>query len=341
MRSLVIAAVVATMAFGGTAADAQRLGPQGQRPMPMPNPKPMPPQGQPMPMPKPGGWQGGGKWQGQPRPMPRPNPGGWNGGGGQWQGGGQWNGGNRGQWNGRSRWGSRIGGYWWAGVQAPGGWNGYTRLKRGKRLPGYWISPNYIISDWAMYGLGTPPSGYYWSRYYNDAVLIDRNGMVYDSIGSVDWDRYQGGYAYDEDYAGGGGYADYPPAPQGGPGYGAPYPAPQGGPGYGAPYPAPGYGGSSSSTTTYTYSTGGAYPGGGYPAGPMPRIAYGETYYVSPGSVVTVTMPGAVTTTTTVTEYVEERTYVAPKRVYRKVVRKWKPRPKPRCTCAPAPIRGS
>ncbi len=312
MRSLMIAAIVATMAFGGTEANAQRLGPKGQRAMPaMPNPMPAPPQGQPMPRPN-------------PAPMPRRNPGGWN-------GGGQWQGGNRGQWNGRSRWGSRIGGFWWAGVQAPGGWNGYTRIKRGKRLPGYWFSPNYAINDWQVYGLGAPPAGYYWTRYYNDAVLIDQYGTVYDTIGNVDWDRYQGGYAYDEDYAGGG-YADYPPAG---------YPAPQGGPGYGAPYPAPGYGGSSS-TRTYTYTTGGGYAGGGYPVGPMPRIAYGETYYVSPGSFVTVTMPGAVTTTTTVTEYIEERTYVAPKRVYRKVIkRKWRPRPKPRCSCAPAPIRGS
>lgn len=326
MRSLMIAAVVATMALGGTAADAQRIGPQGNgRTGGWRQPTPAP---QPAPRPNPGNWQ----WQGNqprpnPQPMPRPNPGGWT--GGQWQGGGQW--------NGRSRWGGRIGGYWWAGVQAPGGWNSYVRLKRGKHLPSYWLSPNYVISDWAMFGLGAPPAGYYWSRYYNDAVLIDRYGTVYDTIGSVDWNQYRGGYAYDEDYAGGDGYAGYPPAgypaPQGGPGYGAPYPGPQGGPGYAAPYPAPGYGGSSS-TTTYTYSTGGAYP-----AGPMPRIPYGETYYVSPGSVVTVTMPGAVTTTTTTTEYVTERTtYVAPKRVVRKVVRKkWKPR----CTCAPAPIRGS
>ena len=320
MRSLMIAAVAATMAFGGTAADAQRLGPRGnpqgggwRQPMPAPQPMPQPPR------PNPGGWQGG-QPRPNPQPMPRPNPGGWN--------GGQWQGGNNGNWqrNGRSRWGSRIGGFWWAGVQAPGGWNGYTRIKRGKRLPGYWVSPNYIINDWQLYGLGAPPAGYYWSRYYNDAVLIDGYGTVYDSIGSVDWDRYQGGYAYDEDYAGGDGYAGYP--------------APQGGPGYGAPYPAPGYGGSSS-TSTYTYSTGGGYVGGGYAGGPPPRIPYGETYYVTPGSVVTVTMPGAVTTTTTTTtEYIYERRYVA-KKVWRKPVRKWRPRPKPRCTCAPAPIRGS
>lgn len=308
MRSLVIAAVVATLAMAGTAADAQRIGPNGQRTMPMPNPQPVPPP--PPPGPNPGNWQGSPPPRPNPQPMPRPNPGGWN--GGQWQGGGQWSG-NRGQWNGRSRWGSRIGGVWWAGAQAPGGWSGYTRVKRGKRLPGYWVSPNYIINDWQLYGLGAPPAGYYWSRYYNDAVLIDRDGTVLDSIGSVDWDRYQGGYAYDEEYG------DYP----------------QSGPGYGAPYPAPGYG-NSSSTTTYTYST-----GGGYAGGPPPRIAYGESYYVTPGSVVTVTMPGAVTTTTTTTtEYIYERRAVA-KKVWRKPVRNWRPRAKPRCTCAPAPIRGS
>lgn len=318
MRTLMIAAVVATMAFGGTAADAQRIGPRG---------KPgMPPQGQPMPKPMP--MPNRGSWQGAPRPnpqpMPMPRPGGWNG-GGQWQGGGQWNGGNRGQWNGRSRWGGRIGGFWFAGVQAPGGWNGYVRVKRGKRLPGYWVSQNYIINDWQMYGLGAPPSGYYWSRYYNDAVLIDRDGQVYDSIGNVDWDRYQGGYAYDEDGPGGDGGRDYPRGPE-----------PKG-PGYGAGYPAPGYGGpgynGSSSTQTYTYTTG----GGGYAGGPPPRIAYGESYYVSPGSVVTVTMPGAVTTTTTTTtEYIYERRVA--RKVWRKPARKWH---KPRCSCAPRPILGS
>ena len=309
MRSLMIAAVVATLALGGaTAADAQRIESRGQRPMPLPAPKPVPPQGQ---------------------PMPAPNPGSWN--------GGQWQGGNNGNWqrNGRSRWGSRIGGFWWAGVRAPGGWNGYARIKRGKRLPGYWVSPNYIINDWQVYGLGAPPAGYYWSRYYNDAVLIDGSGTVYDTIGSVDWDRYQGGYAYDADSAGGSNYADYPPAG---------YPAPSRGPGYGAPYPAPGYGNSTSSTTTYTYTTNGGYGRGGYPGGPPPRIAYGESYYVAPGSVVTVTMPGAVTTTTTTTtEYIYERRYAVKvaKKVWRKPVRKWRPRPKPRCSCAPAPIRGS
>ncbi len=311
MRSLMIAAIVATMALGGTGtADAQRLDTKGQRPMPQPAPKPVPPQAQPMPGPNPGGWTGG-----------------------------QWRGDNNGSWQrgSRSRWGRRIGGFWWAGVQAPGGWNGYARIKRGKRLPGYWISPNYVINDWQVYGLGAPPPGYSWSRYYNDAVLIDQYGTVYDTIGSVDWDRYQGGYAYDQGDFGGDSYAGSPPPP---------YPMPPRGADYGARYPAPGYG-NSTTTTTYTYTTGGYAPGGyapgGYAGGPPPRIAYGESYYVAPGSVVTVSMPGAVTTTTTTTtEYVYERRYVAKaKKVWRKPVRKWRPRPKPRCSCAPAPIRGS
>ena len=274
-----------------------------------------------------GQWRGGGQWQG----------GQWQGGnrnGGQWQGGGQWRGGNNGgQWNGRSRWGNRIGGFWWAGVQAPGGWNSYVRMKRGRHLPSYWLSPNFVIADWQLFGLGAPPAGYYWSRYYNDAVLIDANGVVYDTIGDVDWDRYQGGYAYDDEYQGGYGYdgaagPDYPPPPPGA--------------AYGAPYPAPGYDGSSVTTRTYTYTTGGSYAGGPPPMpAPMPRIAYGNTYYAAPGTVTTIVVPGAVTTTTTTTEYIEERSYVAPRRVVRKVVRKWRPRPKPRCTCAPPPIRGS
>ena len=38
MRTLMIAAVVAALAFGGTAADAQRIGGKGKPPMPMPMP---------------------------------------------------------------------------------------------------------------------------------------------------------------------------------------------------------------------------------------------------------------------------------------------------------------
>ena len=201
----------------------------------------------------------------------------------------------------------------------------YNRVKRGKRLTGYWLSPNFIINDWQVYGLGAPPSGYYWTRYYNDAVLIDRDGQVYDSRDGIDWDRYQGGYGYDDQYGDGGRRA--------GPGLSAKDRAmapaiPRRAMADRRPRLRP------------TPTRPAAVTLAALPMGPPPRIAYGETYYVSPGSVVTVTMPGAVTTTTTTTtEYIYERRYVAKRKVWRKPVRKW--RPKPRCTCAPRPILGS
>ena len=107
--------------------------------------------------------------------------------------------------HGGSRWGSKVGGRWWGGVNAPGGWNAYHRPVRGYALPTYWNTPRFYISDWSTYGLSQPQYGYNWVRYYDDAVLVDGRGSVYDSVGQVDWDRYDGGYeaAYDQ-----GGYDD-------------------------------------------------------------------------------------------------------------------------------------
>lgn len=117
----------------------------------------------------------------------------WNGGNRGWTGSGTWNGG-------QSRWGGRIDGRWHGGVQAPGGWAAYRRPYRGWALPSYWFAPTFFISDYSAYGLGAPPVGYNWSRYYDDAVLIDGRGRVYDSVGGLNWDRYDGGYAYDDSY---------------------------------------------------------------------------------------------------------------------------------------------
>ena len=108
-----------------------------------------------------------------------------------------------------SRWGGKVGGRWSAGVYAPGGWNGYSRPYRGWALPTYWNSPSFVVSDWSSFGLSRPPYGYRWSRYYDDAVLIDSRGSVFDSVGNVDWDggntvtEYGDDYAYDDGvYAG-------------------------------------------------------------------------------------------------------------------------------------------
>jgi Ni/Co efflux regulator RcnB len=94
------------------------------------------------------------------------------------------------------RWGSKIGGRWWGGANAPGGWTGYRRPHRGWAVPSYWNAPRFYVGDWSSYGLPQPPQGYNWARYYDDAVLIDSRGSVYDTESGIDWDRYDsGGYA--------------------------------------------------------------------------------------------------------------------------------------------------
>ena len=93
----------------------------------------------------------------------------------------------------QSRWGSKIGGQWWGGHNAPGGWAAYRRPYRGYRLPTYWVAPRFYVTDWRLYGLTAPSGGHSWARYYDDAVLIDRDGAVIDHRSGLDWDR--------EDYA--------------------------------------------------------------------------------------------------------------------------------------------
>lgn len=201
--------------------------------------------------------------------------------------------------SGGPRWGGKIGGRWWAGMQAPGGWRSYRRPSRGYTLPGYWLSPNFYIADFVNFGLDSPPYGYHWARYYDDAVLVDDGGNVWDSVHGLDWDRLdgRGGGYYQQDY----GYAApetrverYESSVQGG--YGAGYAVPA--------QPVivrqPGVTG-----YTQSYSAGSSY--------------YGSSYYVAPGTTTTVTISAPVITTTT-TEVVEETTtYYRP--AVRRVVR--------------------
>ena len=95
---------------------------------------------------------------------------------------------------GEARWGSQVGGRWWGGVNAPGGYRAYRAPVRGYRLPSYWTAPRFYVNDWSNYGFTPPGDGYFWSRYYDDAVLIDGRGEVWDSRHDVDWDG-RGGYA--------------------------------------------------------------------------------------------------------------------------------------------------
>jgi len=150
-----------------------------------------------------------------------------------------------------------VRGRWGPGWQAPGGWDGYRRPVRGWTLPSYWIGGGFWINDWSNWGLSSPPYGYNWIRYYDDAVLVDRSGRVWDSVSGVDWDGGDGYYAddrYGDDYDGDGYGADYDA-----PGYGMPDHAGPPPSGYATPpgmrcvancYVAPGYGYGPPTTTT-------------------------------------------------------------------------------------------
>lgn len=79
------------------------------------------------------------------------------------------------------------------GVRFPTGAPAYVRPFRGFVLPRVWIAPSYYITNWQGYGLPRPAQGFGWSRYYDDAVLTDRSGQVYDSVQGVNWQAAQAG----------------------------------------------------------------------------------------------------------------------------------------------------
>ena len=227
------------------------------------------------------------------------------------------------------RWGGRVGGRWIGGMQAPGGWNAYRRPGRGFALPRYWFAPSFFIGNFADYGLAPPPRGYRWSRYYDDAVLVDGGGRVYDSVQGIGWDDAAG------DYGDGGYYADNQP------GYGAPYAAPgigyQGE--YQGSYEVNGQRGYQQGRQTGRYLPQPPVQAGAviqplYPQGYTQTWSAGSGYYYPGGVTTTITVQQAPVVTTTVTEYIEETVYRAPvRRVYRKPVRKWKPKPRCGCNC--------
>ncbi len=122
--------------------------------------------------------------------------------------------------SGGPRWSAKRNGRWVGGWNAPGGWNSYRPAVRGYVLPSYWVNPAYYIGNYGYYGFARPQNGYGWSRYYDDAVMTDRDGRVVDAVRGVDWDRYSNdgdGY-YAEDYSDSYGYRDdadnRPPPPR-------------------------------------------------------------------------------------------------------------------------------
>ena len=76
----------------------------------------------------------------------------------------------------------------------------YQRVDRGWRMPHYWMGPRFRIANWGIYGFAPPPPGATWIRYYDDALLIDRYGVVREGRWDVEWDRY--GERWERDHFG-------------------------------------------------------------------------------------------------------------------------------------------
>jgi hypothetical protein len=188
--------MAAMLAFLPAAAQAAGDSGAGMRAAPMRGG--VPSYGLRAPQGAPGGWSQGG-WHGGSGPRPMPGGGGWAGGGHGGQGGnGGWHGGHGGGQGGNGGWHGGNGGWHgggnggWHGGN--GGWGGgYQRPFRGWRMPSFFLSPTYFIPNYSYYGLGDPGYGNNWVRYYDDAVLVDRDGDVEDSVSDIDWGRYDRG----------------------------------------------------------------------------------------------------------------------------------------------------
>lgn len=101
----------------------------------------------------------------------------------------------------RHDWGRTIDGRWEGGWQAPGGWQAYRQPSRGWALPRYWSEQRFTVEDYWTYDLDEPGHGFRWVRYYDDAVLVDRDWRVVDWRDDIDWDWNGRDYRNDDAYA--------------------------------------------------------------------------------------------------------------------------------------------
>jgi Ni/Co efflux regulator RcnB len=75
----------------------------------------------------------------------------------------------------------------------------FRRIDRGGVVPQRWWGSQFQVRNWRNYGFPQPFAGGRWIRYYDDALLIDGYGRVYDSRPGWDWDRYGDRWSYDDD----------------------------------------------------------------------------------------------------------------------------------------------
>jgi Ni/Co efflux regulator RcnB len=195
------------------------------------------------------------------------------------------------------------------GMGGPHRFSHIRRIGRGGFVPGFWFGPQFQVRNWGMYGFPAPFAGGRWVRYYDDALLIDRDGRVHDGRYGFDWDRYGDRWGYDDRgvpiYVGDGDYEpdedDYEWADEGDRG------------GYREEHVRRGYGGGYGGGAAYGY---GAY--GGCGCGP---VVVTET--------VTTTAPVVETRTwyEDVVEYVDQPRRAAPRRYVKRPVRRAPPPP--------------
>lgn len=65
-----------------------------------------------------------------------------------------------------------------------------VRFERGHRIPHFWFGPQFHVQNWQLYGFAQPRGGQRWVRYYDDAYLVDGDGLVMDGRYGLDWDAY-------------------------------------------------------------------------------------------------------------------------------------------------------
>lgn len=71
----------------------------------------------------------------------------------------------------------------------------------GVRLPPVFLGDGYVVRDEAAWNLPPAAPGLQWVRYYDDAVLVGRDGVVREVRSGMNWDG-QGGYASSLGYRG-------------------------------------------------------------------------------------------------------------------------------------------